>query len=269
LKVTKSGVWLVLTAILLAGMAGCGDDDPVTPEPRFQVALQVTDPGGQPVAGLQLGLAPDGPWYQDGKSLGQVKGQPLFQTTLDYPAPSPFYPFCSVLFQLDQASWVRLDILDIERDEVALLWESALPNGVFNRVWQGLDAAGEPMPPGVYQARLQVSPAAGEPVEFEQTRPMLMAPFLASQVLMGTTDTQGRIVLTDRRLFPYLYDLEPFPSMDEDRNETGLIEFTPAMRFYLTDPATDQTLRFDGDVAGSTTLEFTWNPPAVRQGGAR
>ncbi len=40
----------------------------------------------------------------------------------------------------------------------------------------------------------------------------------------------------------------------------GEMEITADMRFYLTDPATGDWMRFNRDVAGSASLNVTWEP---------
>jgi hypothetical protein len=251
---------LVLPVLL----AACGDDeDPlVGPEPEFTVELRVTDPAGNPVPGLELGLCPDLPLYQDGQNGAQAgKVDPsLWWDRLATATPSPFYPFTTIRFELEQPAWTRLEILDIEGGLVRELVALDYPAGSQAVMWDGRDEQGQAVPSGVYHAHLVLWDTPGEDPRFEQSRPMLLAAFYADQVLVATGDDAGVIELTDRRLFPYLYELEPFPATDENGEQVGDIVFTPAIRFYLTDPHTGGVMRFDADVTGPVVLDFTWDP---------
>ena len=53
-------------------------------------------------------------------------------------------------FTLAQASAVRLDVLDLSGRRVRRVFEGSLAPGPHSVVWDGLDDAGRPLPPGVY-----------------------------------------------------------------------------------------------------------------------
>jgi hypothetical protein len=250
---------LLPAAMLVFLFAACSDDEePAAPPAPFQVVLQVTAPDGAPVPGLELGLAPDSRFYMDGKQ-GAEEG-PDAHGELGWPYPSPFYPSAIIPFDLTQPGILRLTVEDIEGGPVRFLGERAADAGSHQWVWDGKNDEGTLVPSGVYYARLVLMDEDAGEVQVDFRREMLLAAFFADQVLIGTTDADGRLVIEDRKLFPYLYDLPLFPAMEETGAHMGIIEFTPTMRFYFTDPGTGTTLRFDGDVAGTTTLKFVWDP---------
>lgn len=259
---------LVMAGLVLLGAAGgCGDEiDPAQPE-TFRVTLVVTDTAGQPVPGLQLGLCADLPFYQDGLKAALATGDhpARFTDQLDRASPSPFNPATTIRFDLGEPAWVTLDILDIEGQTVTNLLDEERPAGSSAVMWNGRDNDQQPVPSGVYFARLVVRNGAGQVPRFEASRPMVLGAFYADQVLIGTTDQNGRLPLTDRRLFPYLYDLEPFPATDENGDPLGDIAFSPTMRFYLTDPVSSRGMRFDRDVTGSAVFPLTWDPAKGEQ----
>jgi hypothetical protein len=248
-------------------LTSCGGDDdgPANPEPQeFQVVLEITDTAGQPVAGLELGTCPDLPWYQDGKGGGSVdKDDPLpYMDQLAGAYPSPFYPFTTIRFELDQPAWTKLEILDIEGEPVRDLVALEHPAGSHALIWDGLDDQGQSVPSGIYDLHLVLWDNLAEDPRFEASRPILLAAFYADQVRVGTSDAQGRITLTDKRLFPYLYELPAVEAVNEEGEVLGTIEFTPTVRFYLSDPGTGEVMRFDRDVAAEEpiTLEMIWDP---------
>lgn len=246
---------LILTAFLALALSGCSDDDPAGPE-EFQVSITVRDTLGDPVAGLELTMAPDSPLYMDGK-MRDVPGDSLGYT-LSGPVPNPFNPTTTFRFAAATACWVELVIEDVARGTVRNLIAQDIPAGQHAVVWNGLDDAEQKAPSGVYYASLVMSEEEGGEVLFEGSVPMLFAHWGEGSPTLAVTDADGQFVLTDRRLFPYLYDVEPILAVDEVGNGIGIIVLTPTMRFYLTDPVQDRMLRFDGDVSGRESFTFTW-----------
>lgn len=247
--------YLILTALLALTLGGCSDDDPAGPE-EFQVSITVRDTLGDPVEGLELTMAPDSPLYMDGK-VRDVDPVPV-EYSLSGPIPNPFNPTTTIRFAAAQACWVELVIEDVAHGPVRNLIAQDIPAGSHAVVWNGLDDAEQKAPSGVYYASLVMSEEEGGEVLFEGSVPMLFAHWGEGSPTIATTDADGQLVLTDRRLFPYLYDVEPILAVDEVGNGIGIIVLTPTMRFYLTDPVQERMLRFDGDVTGRESFTFTW-----------
>ncbi len=247
---------LTLTAFLLMG---CADDDPATPAP-FQVTITVVDTQGQPVEGLELSLVPDSPLYMDGLKIGESAAtDPIPHPNELYPvSPNPFYPVTRITFLKNHEGPYELSILDIEKNLVTTLGSGFAVAGVHQLQWDGRISIDQMAPSGVYYAHLELRQAEGLDPVYTAEQPMLLARWGAFSPPIAVTDADGRIVLTDLRLFPDLYDLEPFPAVDENGDQFGLVELSPTMRFYLTDPEESRTLRFDGEVTGSKSFTFTW-----------
>ena len=254
MKAGKKHLVLAAAAGLLLLGVGCGDS---TTEPQgFSVTLAVRDTLGHPVAGLELTMVPEGPWYMDPKmrDVEQVPGQ----NSLSGPTPNPFNPATTLRIEASQPCWVTLVIEDVDHGAVRTLAAQEIDAGAHAVMWNSLDEEGQKVPSGVYYAHLVLSDQEGGTVLFDGWQTMLLAHWGQGDTPVAVTNASGRIQLTDRRLFPYLYDLEPFASFDEVGNQSGLIVLTPAMRFYLTDPIELHTMRFDGEVAGRTSFSFTW-----------
>ena len=246
---------LILTAFLALTLSGCSDDDPAGPE-EFQVRITVRDTLGDPVEGLELTMAPDSPLYMDGK-LRDVPGDSLGYT-LSGPTPNPFFPATTIRFAAAQACWAELVIEDVARGPVRNLIAQEIPAGSHAVMWDGQDDGEQTVPSGIYYARLVMSEEEVGEILFEGSLPMLLAHWGEGSPTLATTDADGRLVLTDRRLFPYLFDVEPFPAVDEVGDQIGIIDLTPTMRFYLADPVQEHMLRFDEDVTGRASFTFTW-----------
>ena len=244
---------LALTILLPA----CGDDDPASPE-VFQVIIEVIDPQGQPVAGLDLALAPDTPFYGEKHTLEA----PLLEqaSELRAPSPCPFYPAVRIPGQLTEAGLVRLTIEDVAGIERRLLDGGPRDARNYTWIWDGRDDSDDIVPSGVFYAHLVIRDPSNDEVVLDQRHPMLLARLDDGDTGIGATDADGRIVIDDQRLFPFLYDVEPFAAMDENGEQIGLITLTATMRFYLSAPGTNQRRRYDRDVTGPANFSFTWDP---------
>jgi hypothetical protein len=234
---------LILMALLL--VSACSDDDPVVP-PEFKVTIEVTDPQGDPVEGLDLSLTMDLEFLQD-------KQDP------------PGRPAVAIPFELDQETIVRLSIDDITGSEVRLLGEQVFPAGSHTWVWNGLDDKGGRLSSGVYHAHLVVHDVETEQELLDETKVMFMAIIDPGRFSAGTTDADGKIELTDERLFPALFEVEDIPAVNENAEIMGTIEITPTTRFFLADLVNGGGHRFYEDITGSTTIEVTWDPAKTGQ----
>jgi len=250
---------MALAAVVLAGIvSACNDDRTVTGPRPFRVTLEVTDPDGHAVPGLELGMAPDTQWYGDNRpQSASAAAEQLLQ-----PFPNPSNG-CLIPFSLDATSQVSLTVVDIEGTTVRTLVDEQVESGQRMAFWNGNDDSGALMPSGVYTARLVVRDLESGTVRLDDTRRMLLAVF--DQMTLGPTDSRGRIVLDDKRLFPFLYDVPDMPAVDEKGQVVGTVSLGPTVRFYFTDPATGVIRRYDRDVTGQTTLSFVWNPPPAAE----
>lgn len=235
---------VILLMLFISGLAlvsACGDDDgPVKPG-SFRFTIRVVDPDGDPVEGLDLSLAPNVPFYQDGKK-------------------SPDYrPAVSIPFVLQQESNVRMSIEDVEGNEVRLLGELPLFAGSYHFTWDGLDDNENRLSSGVYTAHLVVRHPSTDDVLYDNRKSMLMAILDAARYSAGTTDANGRIVLDDTRMFPFLHDAEDIPAVDENGEQTGTIRFTASTRFQLFDLTNGGSMRFNHDVDGTGSVEWEWD----------
>jgi hypothetical protein len=245
-------VSVILTALLLA--PGCSDDDdPTTPE-SFQVTIVVTDDAGNPLEGLDLSMVPESPYYQDGKRIPTSVLAPDRSRMSAF--PNPFNSVVKVAYELEFAGHLHLGIDDIEGNEIRALIDQPVLASIESVLWGGLDDQDQSMPPGIYTAHLVLRSETDNSVIFESSQDLLMANWGAERGIIATTDDEGKIVLKDRRLFPYLYDLEPFMALDENSDPVGTIRLTPDTRFYFYDRRQSRVWRFNREITGSGVHTF-------------
>jgi len=219
-------------------LPACGDDDPVTPE-SFLVTLNVRDAEDNPVPGLYLTLLSENPYMQDGK-LADTRGA------------------VRVEFMLPVSCDVRLTIEDVAGRLVRNLIDEPLPAGVHSMMWGGRDDEQVHQPSGRYTVRLLASDDGGD-THIEQTTDVLMATTSHDIYSVGATNDQGELKLTDKTLFPHLYDREPMEAMNENGEIMGLITLTPRMRLYLLDPRYGHVERFDRDITHlGQVIDIEW-----------
>ncbi len=65
--------------------------------------------------------------------------------------PNPFNPATRIDFRLERAGSAELTVYDLAGRRVATLHRGALPAGPHHVTWDGRDAAGQPVPSGLYR----------------------------------------------------------------------------------------------------------------------
>jgi len=227
------------TAALCLGLGACSDDDPVKPQ-EFTVTIQVTDPAGNPVEGLRVGLLNDNPYMQDGIAVAKASA--------------------AIRFQIPVPCRVQCAIQDIEGQAIREMVDADLPAGVHQIVWNGRDNADVHQPSGRYTFHMVALQLGTGQQLFEDRTDMLLAMLDTSRVPAGYTDARGRLVLKDRKLFPHLYNRPDMTATDETGEAMGKLTLTPSMRISLVDESGGGAMRFLKEVSGSGTLELTWDP---------
>jgi N-acetylneuraminic acid mutarotase len=120
-----------------------------------------------------VNAAGSSPWstafsFRTAKGTDTEPTEALRTFTLEQNHPNPFRGQTRLVFHLEAASStpVRLAVYDVQGRLVRLLVESILAPGRHELVWDGLDAAGQPLASGVYLGHLQ----QGQRI---QSRPMI------------------------------------------------------------------------------------------------
>ena len=75
--------------------------------------------------------------------------------TLGQNYPNPFNPTTTITFQLAEASDVRLTVYDVMGRAVSTLVQEPMEAGTYTVEWEGADAAGRPLPSGLYLYRIE------------------------------------------------------------------------------------------------------------------
>ncbi len=238
----------VFALLLLLPLAITGCDDGGGNPHLFSLTLEVVDGDGAPLEGLQVSLVSDLPYYYDEKING--------------PKPAVSIPFTAAL-----PCSVHLMIEDVYGEPVRLLLaQGSIPAGQYTVQWNGLDGVGAQQASGVYKTHLRCFDDETGELLFDDSADMYMAIIDPARMSVGVTDTEGRLEITDKRLFPHLCDAPDITARDETAEAIGTISFTDAMRIGLHDPVQGAYGVFYRDVAGPGTLELVWNPGKVDAG---
>lgn len=234
---TRIALLILLSATILA-VASC-DDDGVSPD-TFSLRVVVRDAAGSPVSGLSMSLAADIPYYQDKRAAAKAA------VVIPYTAATS----CDL----------RMVVEDIEGNEVQELASYEIPAGWHQMRWFGSDSDDVRQASGLYFVHAVATELGTGAVLHDQRIAMYMAILDPSRVSVGVTDDSGVIRLTDKRLFPQLYQAEDIPAVDESGQRFGTISFGASMRFQLADLVNGGTMKYFEDVDGSGTLNLVWNP---------
>jgi len=255
MKWTRFAIFmLAITAVTFSLMACSDNDSPGSPTP-FSVTISVTDTEGSPVQGLNLYLAPETTFYGEKSDLPTDN-----ENRLHGAFPNPFNPSTTIRCELATESHLRLCIEDIEGTELRLIDNQIMPAGPHDWRWNGLDDEGANVLSGVYAAHLIISDASADTVILDESRLMLFAAWGMDRATIGVSNPDGQIVITDKRLFPFLYSIDGFNATDESGEIIGTIMLTASMRFYLEDPGSDTLIRYNRDITGPASLNFSWEP---------
>ncbi len=237
---------LALVAMCLLAVA-CNDDDPVKPA-EFAVIIQVTDPAGDPVEGLRVGLVNDHDYFQDGFINAKVPEGIPFSAAVEI-------PFTAKLF-----ARARMTIEDIEGRLVRVVQEMDILSGSHSWRWDGRNDAGDLQPSGRYTAHLVTNDLDTGKILFEDETDMFLSMVDFSRVPAGFTGRDGKLVLKDRKLFPHLYDRSDLTATGVNGDSLGTFSLTPIMHISLADTGGGGHMDFMMEIPGSTTLNLVWNP---------
>jgi len=245
---------LALAALCLLAVA-CSDDDPVKPA-EFAVVIHVTDPAGDPVEGLRVGLVNDNPFLPDGFSTAGAAMEIPFSAAVVIP------------FTAELVARARMTVEDIEGRVIRVLHDMAILPGSYTWIWDGRNDAGDLQPSGRYTAHLvAMDPNTGE-LMCEDRTDMLLAMLDQSRVPAGFTNLLGKLVLKDQKLFPHLYDRPAMTATDENAQPQGVLSPTSLMRISLKDTTGGGHMNFRMEVPGATTLNLIWDPRLAASGGS-
>ncbi len=244
-------VLFLMLMMMLAGLvlvAGCGDDDdPVNPE-NFSFTLTVVDPAGDPVPGARIIMVPDLPYYQDAKAGAGSRAA------------------VQIPFQNERLCDVELIIKDLLGETVFSWTQEDVQAGSHYWMWNGMDTAyAVDMPSGVYHARIVMRDTLDQALLFEDQEGMLLVRLDYDQEDMGTTDAEGRLILTDARLFPQVLDAEDQVALNEDGDELGIITFNGEMLFRVYVPG-QGSVTLHRDLSGARSVELVFDPRAKDAG---
>jgi len=237
---------LALVALCLLVVA-CSDDDPVKPA-EFAVVIHVTDPAGNPVEDLRVGLVNDNPFLPGKFSTTQAAMEIPYSAAVVIP------------FTAELSARARMTIENIEGGIIRVVQDMAILPGSHTWIWDGRNDAGVLQPSGRYTAHLVTMKLDTGELMFEDRTDMLLAMLDPSRVPVGFTGVDGKLVIRDMKLFPHLYDRPDMTATNENAEPLG--EFGPhsMMRISLADTNGGGHMNFRMEVPGATTLNLVWDP---------
>jgi len=89
----------------------------------------------------------------DGQVPTDVPDAPAFASRGSF--PNPFNPKTTLRFEMPEAGRLSVRVFDAAGRELAMLADGSFPAGAQELIWDGRDAAGRPLPGGVYLYRIE------------------------------------------------------------------------------------------------------------------
>ena len=147
---------------------------------------------------------------------------------LDQNYPNPFYDYTNIIFSLKQNCFVDISVYDLNGLKKTNLAHSKLNTGSYqlNTNWNGITTN------GVYKVNLTTSSDSLEGnILFKDSIYVAFLQLDPAVTVAGKTDSNGKLTITDKLLFPNLYELPPL-------TRTSFDNPSPLGSFYYTDTVT-------------------------------
>ena len=244
---------LFMTVAGLSLVAACDSTQPEVPStPEGLLVVTAETAAGEPFPGLALfatygALLPDD---DAARARATAAGLQVFA-----PFPSPTRTLSLIRFQVSEAGPVRVVLLDVAGSERQVVVDGDLSAGLHQ---VPIDLSEELA--GVYRVAVEADGARAEAYVLK-TDAIAEGAQLGLAVLLGTTDAEGRVVVTDSTRFPALYDIpRAFPAIDEQGSVLGEFAVDRAIGLVLQDAggrAGGQTVAL---LDGGTVVALTVSP---------
>lgn len=238
---------LLLCFILLpTGCYESGEDRP------FYLQLRVVDVDGRPMRDLELSA----------------------HVPLDYPGAakrpeSSKRAATRIQMTVPVAAYGTIDLFHIDGDLMRHLHAAEFPAGQHELVFDGLDEQGTRLYGTIpFRVRAKFYESEGGPLLWEgQSLCVLYTGVDEQQRLpLGTTDGRGMILVTERRHFPFLFNLSSLRAVDLDGLDVGAIEILDEVEFTAREASSGQSVRKITSLRdGPNRVDMIWNPAPVAE----
>ena len=237
--------------LLVLGLPACDSQSPgPSSDPgRFSLTVQVEDPSGAPIDDARVGVRPCyrlgglrcGPAIKHRTLPGGLNGkqaqtdtlplrstEPVFasypnpsrtQTTFEVAVPHPSF-VRSTLHSLDGTTVDTIAHLSIKRGRHTFLFGDGVPSGLYEQRSQVQVDGAVTARDTQYVALFRSGPSR-PPFGPEGT------------ALLGNTDADGSLSMTDRARFPSLYSLPPTTARDAAGVPVGTLRVAPTVQFVV------------------------------------
>ncbi len=177
----------------------------------FRFEMLVVDQAGDPLEGVAVGSLPALP-----------------ESVWPWPPNNePTRSRVAIPFELTEPLPVRIHIQDVTGAVIRDLPLGHLAAGEHRAIWDGRDESGITTRSGWYEVVILFSEYGGDPYwTAVDSAGVVHVPFDTGHVSLGETDADGRLVITDRRLVPALWDLPAVTFRDENGDDIGTYELT-------------------------------------------
>ena len=243
---------LLLPALFLA-LSSCDDDTTRPSDDGFSIAVEVRDPAGDPVEGLEVVV-----WNMS-SSLEVALQDDFFGSSLARRRAAT-----DVRFELPERSECDFTVSDLEGRIVhSVLSGDTLEAGAHSlRIGVDIDyRAGVE----VYRYELIARDPATDEEFFRDERLMTAVHLDRTRLRTGTTDASGRWSTDDPTYVPGLYDLGTMPLVDETGEQRGSFSVADTLVVRVYDDAGAYLQRsFPVDDA-TNLLKLTWDVTVLRR----
>lgn len=238
-----------ISVALAAPLGACDSAEPDA-GPGALLTVQATTAAGAPAAGLDL-FATYGALQPASRRATSASGA----VDVSAPSPSPAVRVSSVTFQTSTDGPVRVRLLDIARQAVAVVLDDVLEAGA-HRVLVDLEG----VLAGVYRVVVEAGGESAERYLLKTDGAGDPVP-LGLAIYLGRTGADGRVVVNDSTRFPALYDVpRRFVTIDDQGSQLGEFEVGRAIGLVLQNADGDSDGRVVTLRDGGTAVDLTFDP---------
>lgn len=254
---------LVLCAICVCAVAlpGCSDSNPARVEKRsiFSFEVLVNDPSGAPVAGLRVAA---------GSLIPCEYMRDCFDSAPPSSSPRLVGPQASttLVFGVEEDSRITITINDRNGGHVRTLFDDVRQSGSHYLVWDGKDDSGESMPGGVYEICMVATDDDTGAILY-QPDCILASLFTIDDMTVaadaiGYTGVNGRLRITSRLPFPYLYG-DSLTARNAEGTTIGTYTYTDEVVINVVDEGSGDAQRFVRTITeGPNFFDLVFDPPS-------
>lgn len=255
-----------LFIVLVFSLISSCNNNPVAPgnNNSFSLQLHVVDSNGNPVPNVNVSIHSE--YTSPADTNGLVTSNSIYKVTnLE----------ASTLIKIDiaQSCYVDLSYYNLDKQKMGTFfpvfqkWEAG--THLIDWIPYHVDTTTNQIPVVNNQAKklklIASSDSLGNHILYQDSIYLMIIPDNPKVGFIGRTDSNGNLNITNKLLFPQLYNLPAIPIMDVSGNQLGLFTYSDSTVITLSDQSFSKSISYTKVVKeGANTYTLTWSGAAPK-----